>query len=72
MESQLIKRLYLLRMHSNVVWGWRSADNVSIEIGTDRNWSCLIEQNPHLGGIFWQPIETANGKFNNGFDLFSV
>jgi hypothetical protein len=60
-ESQLIKRLYVLRMHSNVVLSWRSADKVSLELGADQNRRCLIEQNPHLGG-----------KFDNGFDLFSV
>jgi hypothetical protein len=43
-----------------------------IEIGADRERRGLVEKNPHLGGVFGASIETANGEFNYGLDLFTV
>ena len=72
-ESALFRRRQQIAITQRIPSLLRSsADNMLIEISADRQGRCLIEKNPHLGGIFWQSIETANGKFDNGLDLFSV
>ncbi len=43
-----------------------------IEMRADRQGCRLIEKNPHSSRVFWQPIETANGKLNHCLDLLAI
>jgi hypothetical protein len=48
------------------------ADLVSTKMGADRDGCGLVEEDPHLSRMFRHSIETANRKFDDGFDLFAV